>query len=80
MPLATILAATMTYSGLLPWWTQHIIAPFLLAFSINHLSEAPVFFRRCLALPWLRLLGIWSYSIYLWQQPFYLYQTDMPLA
>jgi peptidoglycan/LPS O-acetylase OafA/YrhL len=34
--------------------------------------EAPALVRTALSLAPLRQLGIWSFSIYLWQQPFYL--------
>jgi peptidoglycan/LPS O-acetylase OafA/YrhL len=45
------------------------VAPYLLAFAINHLSEAPRWFRSFLSFGPLCLLGIWSYSIYLWHAP-----------
>ena len=48
-----------------------VLSPFLLAFAVNHLSETPRLFRSALAFWPLRLLGLLSYSIYLWQQPFF---------
>jgi peptidoglycan/LPS O-acetylase OafA/YrhL len=48
-----------------------LLSPFLLAFAINHLADAPAAFRGVLATPPLRLMGVWSYSLYIWQQPFY---------
>ena len=71
MPLGTLCLAVVCYSNMLPWWGHILIAPFLLAFSINHLPEAPRWFHALLASPPLRIIGIWSFSIYLWQQPFY---------
>jgi len=47
------------------------LAPFLLAFTVNHLGQAPVILQRGLESRAMGLMGIWSYSIYLWQQPFY---------
>jgi peptidoglycan/LPS O-acetylase OafA/YrhL len=58
------------------WLCQTILSPFLLAFAVNHLAQTPNFFRNALASPPLRLLGISSYSIYLWQQPFYQYSVN----
>ena len=79
MPLAALLAAavTYTYREPIPWWLQPVAAPMLLAFTVNHLAEAPAWFRRLLALPGIRLLGLWSYSIYLWQQPFFVLRHHM---
>jgi len=71
MPVAALCCAGVCYTSLAPWWSAMLLSPFLLAFAINHLSDAPHAFRRALALPLLRLLGVWSYSLYIWQQPFY---------
>lgn len=38
---------------------------------INLLAAAPPALLRMLAHPVLRKLGLWSFSIYIWQQPFY---------
>lgn len=43
-----------------------------LALMVNILHKAPEWMLYALSLPLLRKLGIWSYSIYLWQQPFYI--------
>lgn len=69
MPILTLIFATACYTNTLPWWSS-FFTPALLAFSVNHLSETWQPFLRFLSLPGLRLLGLWSYSIYLWQQPF----------
>jgi len=42
-----------------------------LALTVNILHKAPEWMLRVLSLPALRKLGLWSYSLYLWQQPFY---------
>lgn len=42
-----------------------------LALLVNILHKAPVWMLRVLSFPPLRKLGLASYSIYLWQQPFY---------
>lgn len=44
---------------------------FFLAISVNTLYTAPGWVIRILSLPPLRWFGICSYSIYIWQQPFY---------
>jgi peptidoglycan/LPS O-acetylase OafA/YrhL len=73
MPLASLILGIMFYLKVFGDFYEVILSPFLLAFSVNHLAQTPRFFRYFLAITPLRLLGIYSYSIYLWQQPFYFY-------
>jgi peptidoglycan/LPS O-acetylase OafA/YrhL len=81
MPIAATLLAGLMYWRLhLPWWAPEIVAPFLLAFAVNHLAEAAAWFKRLLATAPMRLMGLWSYSIYLWQQPFYIYKAQFGAA
>ncbi|MEQ1842780.1 MAG: acyltransferase [Verrucomicrobiales bacterium] len=81
MPVATFLAAIFLYYGaIVPWIYTMTVAPFLLAFTVNHLAETPRFVRRALSFAPLRLMGICSYSIYLWQQPFYHYRREIGAA
>jgi peptidoglycan/LPS O-acetylase OafA/YrhL len=71
MPLAALGSATVCYSDLSAAWSSRLFGPFLLAFTANHLAQSPPWFRAALESHSLRLLGVWSFSIYLWQQPFY---------
>ena len=75
-PVVSFFGAVICYSpyAYLPG-AKSILAPFLLAFTVNHLNLVPSIFISVLSLVWLRLIGIWSFSIYLWQQPFYYYGT-----
>jgi peptidoglycan/LPS O-acetylase OafA/YrhL len=59
------------------WWSLPKLFPTfvgvgLLAFLVNALETAPSLIHRILSFLPLRILGLWSYSIYLWQQVFYL--------
>lgn len=74
MPIAAFVLGAAFYSYPFHWMLPMLVSPFLLAFSINHLDKAPSAIRCVLSAGPLRLLGICSYSIYLWQQPFYIYQ------
>lgn len=75
-PIVALLFAFLCYTEYSPHWSaQWALSPFLLAFSVNHLNLTPIFFKSLLCFLPLRLLGIWSFSIYLWQQPFYYYGT-----
>lgn len=78
MPIAALALSIILCLKFADWLSVvfTIIAPFLLAFSVNHLAQTPEFFRNALSITPLRLLGIGSYSIYLWQQPFYTYADD----
>jgi peptidoglycan/LPS O-acetylase OafA/YrhL len=78
MPLAALAAAIACYLSIAPWWARVLFSPYLLAFTVNHLSEAPQWFRSMLAFGPLCLLGIWSYSIYLWHAPLVLHQYFGP--
>jgi peptidoglycan/LPS O-acetylase OafA/YrhL len=64
---AFLFAPFIPYHGLL----SHTVSPLLAAFSINHFQEASELFRRLLSNGVLRWFGVCSYSIYLWQEPFY---------
>lgn len=75
MPVLSFILGILCYSELSPWYASWLISPFLFAFSVNHLDKAPAITLRFLSTKPLQLLGIWSYSIYLWQQPFYYYGT-----
>lgn len=78
MPIVAFVASLLCHTTLLPWWTGILISPILLAFSVNHLADTAPTVRRALALAPLRQLGIWSFSIYIWQQPFYLFKRALP--
>jgi peptidoglycan/LPS O-acetylase OafA/YrhL len=58
------------------WWSapapvRLIVGCGAFALALNSLQRAPVAVRAVLELAPLRQLGVWSFSIYLWQQPFY---------
>lgn len=49
----------------------YLIGPLCLAFTVNFLHCTPALMRRVLSSGLLRWLGGCSFSMYLWQQPFY---------
>ncbi len=80
-PWMPMLALGLAVPGYLPhahWWVSAIVSPLALAFCVNHLAMTPSAVRQALAAWPLRRMGIWSYSIYLWQQPFYDYKASFP--
>lgn len=70
LPIFSLLTAiAISQSG--PWWLHPMASPFLLAIAVNHISESYTWFQHWLSSRVLQIVGIWSFSIYLWQQPFY---------
>jgi len=69
-PLFTFfVAAALFISGKMP---LILLSMFFLAFTVNHLDTAPEFCKRMLSTKVMRWFGRCSFSIYLWQQPFYM--------
>ena len=61
----------------LHWWrvpagVRTLAGVAVFAVVVNLLVVAPPTVLRLLENSWLRKLGLWSFSIYIWQQPFYL--------
>lgn len=78
MPLVALVPAAHAFLPGAHWWESAIVAPLSLAFAVNHLQQSALAMQRVLEWQPLRQLGIWSYSVYLWQQPFYVYRTSFP--
>lgn len=64
-------AGLLCYLPGAPYLAAPGLAPLLLAVAVNYLDAAPVRLLRLLSLPVLRWFGLCSYSLYMWQQPFY---------
>ncbi len=73
MPLLTFILGLFCYSKYAHEYAAWFFSPFLLAFTVNHLNQIPKTVKSFLENKNLQLLGLWSYSIYIWQQPFYFY-------
>jgi peptidoglycan/LPS O-acetylase OafA/YrhL len=77
-PLPMLVVPSLLAAGMaLHWWSvpapiQTIVGTGAFALAINLLGRAPVALHAMLSFRPLRQLGLWSFSIYLWQQPFYL--------
>lgn len=78
LPAAALAVCALAAVGLaLHWWWVPAALKVTLgcaafALALNLLDRAPGFLHAALEIRPLRLLGTWSFSIYLWQQPFYL--------
>lgn len=67
LAIAAVCVALYKYRG----WDA-TIAPLCLAFSVACIDRFPGLLRQLLALAPLRWFGVCSFSLYLWQQPFFL--------
>ncbi|MFN0185332.1 MAG: acyltransferase family protein [Aquabacterium sp.] len=70
MPLVAMAMAALAHRQGAHWWEQAVVSPVVLAFAVNHLAEAPGWLRELLSNRVMMAFGLWSYSLYLWQQPF----------
>ncbi len=78
LPVLAVVVCALTYLKITPFWASIVFPPFLLAFAINHIQESTPLFRAILSNKLFRYLGLWSFSIYLWQQPLYEYKWAIP--
>ncbi len=66
------------FALMMHWWSvpnpiKMIMGVGIFALLVNLLHSAPKLIQSFLSFLPLRQLGLWSFSIYVWQQPFYLY-------
>jgi peptidoglycan/LPS O-acetylase OafA/YrhL len=70
-PVLALALGVACYLKAVPIAAKVGIAPFLLAFAMNHIGETYAGFLKLFENRALVMVGLWSYSLYLWQQPFY---------
>ena len=58
--------------------TSYSAGTLFLALAMGCLDTIPPALKRLLSVAPLRQFGLWSYSIYLWRQPFYKLKTTIP--
>ncbi len=78
VPLLCLPLAALCYAIALPDWLMFSMSPILLAVAVNHLGQMPALMQKVLSNAVVRQFGLWSYSIYLWQQFFYEYAWAFP--
>ncbi len=76
LPLLVV-PALIGFGFAMHWWSvpapvRTVFGVGAFALAINLLEGAPRLVHHALSFAPLRQLGLWSFSIYLWQQPFYL--------
>jgi len=71
VPALCLCLAFVCYAQVLPYWLIFSVCPVLLGIAVNHIHDMPRFIKYVFSNPVVRQFGLWSYSIYLWQQVFY---------
>ncbi len=71
IPGLLLLVALVLYLRVVPIWFTFLVCPLLLGIAANHLKDASGALQKVLTFAPMQLLGLMSYSIYLWQQIFY---------
>jgi peptidoglycan/LPS O-acetylase OafA/YrhL len=74
-PLCLVLGITAKLA-FTPVWIQFGLGTLFLAFAVATLDSAATVIQRALEPAILRQIGLWSFSVYLWQQPFYIIAKD----
>ncbi len=80
LPLISFVLALLCFTSVAPGGSSWAFSPILLAFAVNHLGETYEAVKKALSTKALCQIGIISYSIYLWQQPFYYYGVKFDIA
>jgi len=76
--IATLFGAGVLLNfNAVPDTIKYTVGTTLIAFSLVNLSNAPDAALRVIRLPAVTFFGLMSYSIYLWQQPFWRYTEHM---
>jgi peptidoglycan/LPS O-acetylase OafA/YrhL len=76
--LPALAAPLLLAAGMAAWWWRWpppvslVIGTGAFALALNLMPHSPGLFRWMLELRALRQMGVWSFSLYLWQQPFYM--------
>lgn len=71
LPLLACALAALCYASYLHKGLHLWLASLCLAFAVNYVHVSPARLLQALGAPWLRWFGRCSFSLYLWQQPFF---------
>jgi len=71
LSIACLPIALLLFWTAIPEYVRYSLATLALALSVNSLEAAPAVLRRGLSIKVFTGIGLISYSLYLWQQPFY---------
>ena len=80
IPVVLALGSIPVFAILEPLPLKMIVPSLMLAYAVNTIDFAPEQVRAILSARWLTSVGLVSYSLYLWQQPFYKLTHGAPWA
>lgn len=72
LPLFALMLSGLCFVPMMPGGLDKTLAPILAAYAVNHVDQMATWFRAGLSNAVLRWFGLCSFSLYLWQMPFYL--------
>lgn len=70
LPVAAAIVGVALNINRVPDPIKYSLGTSCLALAISTIDLSPAGIRTALSMRWLRLVGLWSFSLYLWQQPF----------
>ena len=70
--------AAACYLEFMPIWLTFLACPVLLGVAVNHLADSAKGLEPLLCNWTVRKMGVISFSVYLWQQVFYMYWYALP--
>lgn len=70
LPLGAGLAGLVLNLHIVPDPLKYSLGTLCLALAVSTIDLSPEAVRKLLSMRWLRMIGLWSFSLYLWQQPF----------
>jgi len=73
-----ILGSSICYIEQLPDWLIFLVSPLLLSIAVNHMDNLNNYLKIIYTNTVIRYIGIYSYSIYIWQQLLFDYAWAFP--
>tara|TARA_R110000868_G_scaffold410179_2_gene697479 strand:- start:4223 stop:5260 length:1038 start_codon:yes stop_codon:yes gene_type:complete len=70
LPIVAGIAGVLLNFNRVPDPIKYTLGTVLLSVAMATIDVAPAWVRGVLSWRWLRKIGLWSFSLYLWQQPF----------
>lgn len=77
-PVGLGLAGLVLNLQVMPDWVKYSIGTFCIALAVGLIDRGAVRLRALLEHPVLVRFGLWSFSLYVWQQAFYALKDDLP--
>lgn len=70
LPVAAAVMGVLLNINHVPDFIKYSFGTLCLSIAMATIDVSPAWLRGLLSMKWLRMVGLWSFSLYLWQQPF----------